>query len=201
MKSKNLLLIFTRNPELGKVKSRLAATIGPKKALIIYKELLNHTHKTTVNLNASKWLFYSENIAKNDIWDENCFDKKLQQGSDLGSKMKHAFEEGFKSGFEKIIIIGSDIYDLQQKHIEEAFVALENHNSVLGPSLDGGYYLLGMRKLNPEVFENKNWGSDSVQENTLIDLKSSAPFFLLENLNDIDVISDIKPDSYLRKFI
>lgn len=201
MSTKNLLLLFTRNPELGKVKSRLAKDIGEEKALNIYKELLLHTKKISENLLVDKWVFYSEEIAKNDIWDSNNFEKKLQHGKDLGARMKHAFEEGFESWYEKIIIIGSDIIDLQQKHIERAFESLESHETVIGPSYDGGYYLLGMKKLIPELFLNKKWGTDSVLKQTIKDLKSHTPTYFLENLNDLDVISDIKPDSYLRKLI
>lgn len=201
MKNKNLLLIFTRNPELGKVKSRLAKDIGEEKALNIYSELLKHTESISAPLDCTKWVFYSENINKNDLWSNTIFQKKLQFGNDLGIRMQNAFQEGFTSGFENIIIIGSDIYDLQQKHIALAFTSLENNNAVIGPSDDGGYYLLGLKKMIPEVFKNKNWGTDTVLKNTLMDLESHAPIYQLENLNDIDVISDINPDSYLRKFI
>lgn len=201
MKSKNLLLIFTRNPELGKVKSRLAKDIGAEKALTIYKLLLGHTQKITQELDAEKWVFYSEEIHDEDIWSAEHFSKKQQIGDDLGIRMKNAFEKGFEHGYEKIIIIGSDIYDLQQTHIEQAFISLDKHNSVIGPSDDGGYYLLGMKNLIDGIFENKNWGSNTVLANTISNLETHVPFFTLENLNDIDVISDIKTDSYLRNFI
>ncbi len=199
MKSKNLLLLFTRNPELGKVKSRLAKDIGAEKALRIYKELMLHTKNISQNLEVDKWVYYSEKIAKNDIWEEIHYTKKLQEGADLGVRMEKGFLEGFRQGYENIIIIGSDIYDLQQFHIEEAFKKLENHETVIGPSEDGGYYLLGMKNFNKEVFKNKNWGTDSVLEDTLLNLKEN--YCLLETLNDIDVISDIKTDSYLHKII
>lgn len=201
MSTKNLLLLFTRNPELGKVKSRLAKDIGAEKALIIYKELLEHTKNITKDLTVDKWVFYSEEIVENDIWNSDHYSKKTQLGKDLGQRMKNAFQEGFNKGYKNIIIIGSDISDLTQKHIEEAFISLENHTTTIGPSDDGGYYLLGMKKIIPEIFENKEWGTNSVLKATLDDLNYHTPIYFLENLNDIDVISDIKTDSYLRKFI
>ena len=197
MSTKNLLLIFTRNPELGKVKSRLAKDIGDEKALKIYIELLLHTKKISENIPVDKWLFYSENILENDFWPSEKFNKKLQKGSDLGEKMKNAFEEGFQNGYEKIIIIGSDICDLNQSHIENAFNHLTTNSSVIGPAEDGGYYLLGLTKMIPEIFRNKNWGTETVLQNTVVNLENYSNCHFLEILNDIDVITDIKNDSFL----
>ena len=79
-----LLLIFTRNPELGKVKKRLAAGIGDTAALKVYKYLLQHTVEITRNLQVEKWVYYSEEIPEEDMWDNEIFSKKIQQGEDLG---------------------------------------------------------------------------------------------------------------------
>ena len=89
--SKKALIIFTRNPELGKVKTRLAKSVGDESALEIYKFLLKHTVAITKNLNVDKYVFYSENIHRDDIWDPEIFRKKLQTGTDLGEKMQNAF--------------------------------------------------------------------------------------------------------------
>ncbi|WP_047247273.1 TIGR04282 family arsenosugar biosynthesis glycosyltransferase [Maribacter thermophilus] len=189
--SKNLLLIFTRNPELGKGKRRLAATVGDECALNIYKFLLEHTVSITSKLYAEKTVYYSEEIWENDIWKNTIYDKKVQQGKDLGQRMANAFKDGFERGFEKIIIIGSDMYDLDQEDLENAFKQLTQNDFVIGPAEDGGYYLLGMKKLKPELFENKNWGTDSVLKDTLADLKNEKTE-LLETRNDIDYYEDIK---------
>ena len=201
MKTKNLLLIFTRNPELGKVKSRLAKDIGAIKALEIYKELLVHTRDISIDLKVDKCVYYSEKIIKNDIWDKEQYAKQIQKGKDLGERMHNAFLEGFENGYTNIVIIGSDIYDLEQKHLEEAFENLKSNTTVIGPSEDGGYYLLGMKKLFSEVFQNKEWGTPSVLESTIQNLKIKGSINFLEKLNDIDVISDIKNDSPLNKYI
>ncbi len=201
MKTKNLLLLFTRNPELGKVKSRLAKDIGQEKALQIYIELLKQTNTIAKNLTCEKWVFYSENTITNDIWSNKTYQKKVQSSGDLGNRMEQAFKEGFENDYEKIIIIGSDIYDLQQKHIEEAFEKLNTHDVVFGPAEDGGYYLLGMKSLKTELFRNKNWGTETVYKDSLNSLPSTNTIYNLETLNDIDVISDIKSDSYLEKLL
>ena len=189
-KSKNLLLIFTRNPELGKCKTRLAATVGKQSALDIYKFLLQHTASITKNLNAIKQVWYSEEIWREDIWDNASFEKRLQEGSDLGVRMANAFTAGFDAGFERICIIGSDMFDLDQNHIEAAFTSLDKHDFVLGPAEDGGYYLFGMTAFKPSVFLNKKWGTSSVLADTLEDLKNEK-VHLLDVRNDVDLYEDI----------
>ncbi len=196
-KTKNLLLIFTRNPELGKVKTRLAKDVGDTKALAIYKFLLEHTVLVTKDLDATKQVHYSVKIRENDLWDTSIYGKKQQQGSDLGVRMQNAFEQGFKEGYQRIIIIGSDLYDLSQEDLENAFAQLENHDTVIGPALDGGYYLLGLKNLIPEVFSNKVWGTDTVLQSTLTDLQKYTTAILAPR-NDVDYLSDIEdlPDFY-----
>jgi len=198
--NKNLIIVFVRNPELGKVKTRLAKTIGDKDALKIYTILLKHTESVLHKVSSDKVVYYSEEIQKNDLWDNGHYQKKLQKGADLGARMKHAFETAFDDLYEKVVIVGSDLFDLKPTHIEQAFTALENHEVVLGPSLDGGYYLLGMKKMHPAVFKNKQWGTDSVLEFTLKNLNQQN-VKLLEALNDIDTFEDLEAQPELLKKI
>ncbi|MDO6473113.1 TIGR04282 family arsenosugar biosynthesis glycosyltransferase [Maribacter sp. 1_MG-2023] len=198
--SNNLLLIFTRNPELGKGKRRLAATVGDQAAFDIYKFLLDHTVAITKNLYAEKEVYYSEEIWENDIWDNQKFGKKLQVGKDLGIRMANAFQEGFKNEYQKIIIIGSDMLDLSQEDLEEAFKALEKNDFVVGPAEDGGYYLLGMKKFLPALFKNKTWGTETVLKDTLADLKNETTT-LLETRNDVDYYEDIKDNDAFAPFL
>ncbi|PJC07249.1 MAG: glycosyltransferase [Flavobacteriaceae bacterium CG_4_9_14_0_8_um_filter_34_30] len=198
--SKKALIIFTRNPELGKCKTRLAKIIGDANALNIYKILLMHTVKITKKLKADKFVFYSDTICKEDIWNCEVFRKKVQHGEDLGQRMANAFQEIFKLGYKEIIIIGSDILDLYEEDLQEAFKALETFEYVLGPSEDGGYYLLGMNHFNENLFKNKTWGTDTVLRDTLIDLKNEH-LQLLEERNDIDVYDDIKDEPVFQQFL
>ncbi|MBW8199782.1 TIGR04282 family arsenosugar biosynthesis glycosyltransferase [Muricauda sp. W52] len=189
--SKNLLLILTRNPELGKCKSRLAAKVGDQAALDIYNFLLDKTVSFTKDLKVEKWVYYSETIWMDDIWDNKVYKKKLQVGKDLGERMINAFDEGFMAGFENIIIIGSDMFHLDQTDLEAAFSKLMDHDFVLGPAEDGGYYLLGMKSLKKELFQNKEWGTNTVLADTLSDIKDEK-FVLLDEKNDVDYYEDIK---------
>ena len=198
--SKNLLLIFTRNPELGKAKTRLAKTVGDETALEIYKFLLQKTKDVSSKVNADKAVYYSVKVRENDIWDKYIFQKYQQFGKDLGIRMQNAFKNGFDADYKKVMIIGSDLYDLSSSTIDDAFHQLENNDVVIGPAEDGGYYLLGMKSLQKKVFENKNWGTETVREDTLFDL-TDKKVFLLPELNDIDVFEDIEYHPAFQHFL
>ncbi len=109
---KQALIIFIRNPVLGKVKSRLAATVGEESALTIYKKLLLHTHAISKNIAVDKFVFYEDFLNENDIWENDVYQKSLQQGADLGDRMKQAFAKLFSEGYQEIIIVGSDCWQL-----------------------------------------------------------------------------------------
>ena len=198
--SKNLLLIFTRNPELGKAKTRLAKTVGDETALEIYKFLLNKTNQVTKDLSCNKAVYYSVKVRKNDIWDATIYQKHQQNGDDLGAKMQNAFKNSFDAGYEKVMIIGSDLYDLTPKIIEDAFLKLNSYDVVIGPAEDGGYYLLGMNLLQPHIFQNKDWGTSSVRKETLANLKDKK-VHLLTTLNDVDVFEDIENHPAFQQFL
>ena len=186
----NLLLVFCKNPVLGKVKTRLAAQIGNENALTVYKKLLTKTAQVINDLSCNIVLYYSDSVIEDDEFNTTAEEKKVQQGLDLGARMANAFINGFKA-HEKIVIIGTDLWTLESEDIENAFSALEQHTAVLGPSLDGGYYLLGLKKFIPRVFENKAWGTSEVFSKTMADLKESE-VYLLNEKNDIDTLEDLQ---------
>nr|WP_321232126.1 TIGR04282 family arsenosugar biosynthesis glycosyltransferase [uncultured Psychroserpens sp.] len=197
--TKNALMVFTRNPELGKCKTRLAKTLGDQSALDIYKYLLQHTANVAKNVEASRYVFYSESINNSDIWEHAYFSKKLQTGNNLGERMHNAFQELFDLGYQKVIIIGSDLLDLNETIIEQALQKLEHHDVVIGPAEDGGYYLLGTKALHPKIFQNKAWGTETVRHDTLNDLQNSN-VYVLKELNDIDTFDDMKHYNQLKPF-
>ena len=198
-KNKNLLLIFVRNPEYGKVKNRLAADVGAQTALDIYKFLLQHTAAITRDLDMDKEVHYSEKIDVNDFWDDAVYRKKLQKGEDLGERMQNAFQEGFAAGYSNIIIIGSDLYDLNTKDLERAFVVLETSEYVIGPAEDGGYYLLGMKSVNYAIFRNKRWSTETVFQDTIKDMNTKK-ITILDRRNDIDLAEDLQDHPAFQQF-
>jgi len=198
--NKNLLLIFTRNPELGKVKTRLAKTVGDETALEIYKFLLQKTREISLKVTSDTAVYYSVKVRSNDLWDSENYQKYQQVGEDLGIRMLNAFKDSFSAGYKKVVIIGSDLYDLTSENIEKAFTELDDNDVVLGPAQDGGYYLLGMNSLHSNIFKDKNWGTETVRKDTLADLKDKK-VHLLKELNDIDVFEDVKDHPSFQQFL
>lgn len=185
------LIIFARNPVLGKVKTRLASTLGNEKALAIYQSLLAYTACITSKVACSRFVFYADGVSKKDTWNDDLFMKYQQEGNDLGERMQHAFDLLFRQGYKKVLIIGTDCFELNTAIIEQAFASLEHYNAVIGPSADGGYYLLGTKMFYPFLFAHKPWSTDQVLHSTINDLSTNhISYFTLPVLHDIDTEAD-----------
>lgn len=192
VKRESLLIIFYRNPEMGKVKTRLASSIGDAKAFSIYLLLAEHTRRITEHLGVHKVVFYSDYIDVDDSWPHGVYQKRLQMGSELGERMEKAFKSGFSEGYKSICIIGTDCLELTRNIIEEAFRKLLTHDIVIGPANDGGYYLLGMNYFYNKLFRNKRWSSNTVLADTLADTRMlGLTSWQLETLTDVDEEKDL----------
>lgn len=188
-----LLIIFVKNPELGKVKTRLARTLGDGVALAVYLKLLTHTQKVVENLDCDKAVYYSKFVDTEDSWDNKRYKKHLQKGADLGEKMSNAISESLAKGYESVCLIGTDIYELTADVIKDGFKRLETCDVVIGPAKDGGYYMVGMKKAHSEIFHLKQWGIANVFSETIkLVEKEKLTFALTKLLNDIDVPEDLK---------
>jgi hypothetical protein len=194
MLPKKLLMIFVRNPELGKVKTRLAKTVGDKRALEIYNDLLHYTRDVSIKCSSEKAVFYSHFIDDFDGWSNVVYQKFVQEGGDdLGVRIHNAFKLAFEKGYDSVVIIGSDCLELSTHDLEEAFFSLEKKDVIVGPAKDGGYYLLGMNKLHHQLFENKTWSSENVLLDTLLDIENlNLTYQLLDTLSDVDYEEDLK---------
>lgn len=173
----------------GKVKTRLAETVGNEQALQIYKKLTDYTCSVANAVDADRQVWYSDTIAKDDVWDksQSKFAKKLQQGNDLGERMHGAFRNAFDEGYQKVLIIGSDCAELTADLISDSYKRLQDHDLVVGPSEDGGYYLLGMNKFNGLLFEDISWSTAKVLPKTLqIAKEMDLDIYRLPELNDVD---------------
>ena len=189
--NKEALIIFIKNPVLGAAKTRLAKTIGDQKALEAYLKLLEHTRKVSRKIKAQKFLFYNQFIDEQDEWANHMFSKQLQVKGDLGEKMKAGFDFVFQAGYEKAVIIGSDCGELNHAIIERAFAALDQRDFVIGPALDGGYYLLGMKQFAAFPFENKQWSTSTLFETTVAEIiRKKQSVYQLVALNDVDEYED-----------
>lgn len=194
---KSIVLVFAKAPISGTVKTRLAFVIGNKKALWIYKKLLYKTDSELKKLSQDVVVFYHggpSTIFKKIFL---AFQKKSQLGEDLGERMKSAFQWGFDKGYEKILIIGTDLWDLSKPLLENAFKQLDSNDYVIGPASDGGYYLLGCKKFTKHLFTEKKWGSPEVYHQTMKELMGKS-VAILDEKNDIDTLEDLEqsPELY-----
>lgn len=187
MNNSRLLIIFIKNLEKGRVKTRLAETLGDEKALEVYKKLTELTRSVALASDADKQVWYSRFIPDKDEWNEADFEKKLQQGENLGARMKDAFSRAFQNGYKKVAIIGSDCAELTPRLLNEAYFELESNDVVIGPSKDGGYYLLGMNAFYGSLFEDIPWSTPQVLPTTIeVTQKMGLNVHLLPERNDVD---------------
>ncbi|MFD2718788.1 TIGR04282 family arsenosugar biosynthesis glycosyltransferase [Hymenobacter monticola] len=196
--SLNHLLIFAREPVLGRVKTRLAADIGPEAALAVYRELLGLTAAAVAaaQVPATVWLAEAPASAAQATqprpeWPGLPW-RVQPVAESLGERMQHAFAEAFAAGAARVVIIGTDCPGLTPELLHAAFEALQHHEVVVGPADDGGYYLLGLRELQPALFANKNWSTASVLPDTLADTtRLGLRVAQLPVLHDVDSGRDL----------
>ena len=181
-----------KNPVIGRVKSRLAKDIGEHAAYRIYLNLIDKIKQSASAFRGTKNVFYADFIDINDSWPNDKFSKFLQQGKNLGECMSNAIIAGLNQGHEKVVLIGSDIPNLDIDIINGAFQKLENMDVVFGPSTDGGYYLIGLKRNYPDLFEDIPWSTKKVLDATLKKChKKHLSTYLLPPLTDIDTLGDI----------
>jgi rSAM/selenodomain-associated transferase 1 len=189
---KSAIIIFIKNPDLGRVKKRLAKTVGDDKALEVYKQMLAHAQLITKTLSTDKFLYYDKAIDKNDAWPNEIYIKKKQSGTDMANRISNAFKEVYKLGYEHIVIIGSDCLELDERIIRLAFRQLDHFDTVLGPTKDGGFYLLGMNSLYPEIFKVSGWGTARLTPGTLKTIQTlNKTCFMLSELAGIVTVDDL----------
>jgi len=190
---KNLLIVFVKNLIVGNVKSRLALSIGYNNALDIYTDLVYKIHQTTLDIPFDKQVTYSSCIETRDIWEPEIFNKTLQRGNNIGERMNDAFEKAFEAGYENVDLIGSDIINLKSEILLNAFDQLQQSDTVLGPSMDGGYYLIGLKKPIKQFFKSKDWSTHKVFIQTLKDCCNlDLRVGLVQELADLDRIEDFQ---------
>lgn len=195
-----VLMVFVKNPEPGKVKTRLAEKIGNHEAARIYEKLLSITERAVAPLYCDKKIYYQDFIGAGDLWKKKGYVQVLQPEGGLGEKMASVFRENLRT-YDKAVIIGSDCPGISSDHLEEAFAHLNDHDVVIGPALDGGYYLLGLNHFEPSLFSNKSWSTEKVFEETVTTLKNKGySYHLLPVLNDIDTLEDLKNSSLSDQF-
>lgn len=188
---KEAIIIFQKKPELGRVKTRLAKTIGEPKALETYRWLLEHTHQQVAQVGCEVFVYFEKEIDPGFIKNNRYF-AALQSGGDLGLKMKTALEEVLAKGYQGAIVIGSDCPGLDHRILKQALDHLLSYELVIGPARDGGYYLIGMRTVYHTLFQDMPWSSSEVFSNTIDEARRlGLKIALLQELADVDVYEDL----------
>lgn len=194
--NENCILLFVKYPVAGQVKTRLAEHVGQNVATDLYKSFVADILTTLHTLSVNFKIVFCPPDAENQFqqWLGEKYSYAPQIGLDLGQRMKNAFLQAFNEGFNKVVIIGSDSPDLPAEYLELAFKAFKTNDVVLGPSSDGGYYLIGFvkDKFSPEVFERICWSTENVFEQTINTLKHSKhKLYVLPLWHDIDTSADL----------
>ncbi|WP_404785997.1 TIGR04282 family arsenosugar biosynthesis glycosyltransferase [Altericista sp. CCNU0014] len=204
--AKNCLMIFTRYPEPGQVKTRLIPALGAEGAATLHRRMVEHTLaqaralKSIGGLSVEVW-FANGSIAQMQAWLGEDVAYQLQPEGDLGDRMALAFESAFAKGHQATTIIGTDCPDLSTAVLEQSFSALQQEALVLGPAIDGGYYLIGLARPVPELFTDIAWSTANVLQATVEKAArlGLTPHYLAQ-LSDIDLPEDLERDS-VRAFL
>lgn len=189
--------MFVKAPESGAVKTRLAASLGEAPVLELYRAFVSDLMEMLKKGEYPLRIFFYPPNAEAEIgkWLGSACHLTPQKGDDLGERMINAFREAFTEGFQSAVLIGSDTPDLPCAFIDEAFLSLNDHEAVIGPSFDGGYYLIGFRRetFHASAFEAVPWSTAEVfRKTTEILSDKQCRVHILQKLRDIDTIHDLR---------
>jgi uncharacterized protein len=192
------LIVFTRYPAVGQAKTRLIPVLGASGAAELHRQMTVHTLaqvrelQKNQPLTATIYFAGQQSAADMVAWLGAEWQYQQQIAGDLGVRMATAFADTLQSGMKKVVIIGTDCPGLTAEIIQNAFEQLSGHDLVLGPALDGGYYLIGLRSIRPELFINIPWSTDAVLAKTIeIAQQLNLSMALLSPLADVDRPADL----------
>lgn len=187
------LIVFLKVPRRGQVKTRLAAALGDEAALAVYRQLLTSVLDTIASLESVELRFTPDEagseispLRRHEHW-TLC----PQQNGDLGARLVRAFAESFHAGCRRVVVIGSDCPAVTLDDVHVAHSAIADHDLVLGPACDGGYWLIGLRSSCPELFSEMPWGTSSVFDETMRRARAlNLKVRILRTLSDVDTADD-----------
>ncbi|MGB2926109.1 MAG: TIGR04282 family arsenosugar biosynthesis glycosyltransferase [Limnothrix sp.] len=190
---RNHLIIFTRYPIPGTTKTRLIPALGAAGAADLQRQLTEHTLQQVQDLAADISIYFSGgNGSEMQTWLGDQWRYQPQRGDGLGDRLIHAFRESEAANYQRTVVIGIDCPGITKQLLTEAFSALKNHAAVFGKAHDGGYYLVGLQTLIPELFQDMAWGTETVLANTLARTETlGISTKILRSLHDIDVPKDL----------
>lgn len=191
------LLLFVKYPKKGLVKLRLCKDLNEENVLDLYQCFVQDTLEMMKKTGIPFFIciYPAEEKQKFQDWLGVIHQFLPQQGQDLGERMKNCFITVFKKGYQKAILLGSDSPDLPPEYITNAREILQTKDMVLGPTVDGGYYLIGCQttSFTPTVFDDIPWSTPTVLQKTVMKIQQeNRSIGLLPVWNDIDTTSDLK---------
>jgi rSAM/selenodomain-associated transferase 1 len=197
MKDPSCVVLFVKFPEPGMVKSRLAASLGQKFVLSLYREFVSDTLDMLRSCGCPVIIAYDPPayLGRFVTWLGDGHRYLAQIGGNVGERMEQAFQQSFALGFSRVVLMGSDVPDVPCAMIGEAFEALASHNTVIGPSRDGGYYLIGFTRpaFFPDVFRKMKWSTESVFQETRQRLaRGRRSLHMLPMWRDVDTREDLR---------
>lgn len=203
--STNCLIIFTRYPQPGKAKTRLIPALGAEGAAELQRQMTEHTLAQVQTLQTaypiSVEIWFAGTGPEHETTDRQRMQNWLgaewnyqaQHGEDLGARLIYAIQSAFESGMQRVVTIGTDCPQLNAAALEQAFRALQQQDIVLGPATDGGYYLIGLRRFVPQLFQNIAWSSELVLQQTVEAAESlGLSVAYLNMLSDVDRPEDLE---------
>lgn len=188
----NAIFYFVKYPTAGKVKTRLARSIGNEKAAEIYRQLAQENFFVIRQCRETDVIVYfdpPEDQHKVQQWLAGADQYIPQVGIGLGDRLKYAFQFGFENGYKRVCAYGSDTLQLTPTIVEQSFVALSEADVVIGPAKDGGYYLIGTSSYQPAMFENVPWSTADVLSETYKKIhECKLKYHTLVPLEDLDEV-------------
>ncbi|MFZ5572266.1 MAG: TIGR04282 family arsenosugar biosynthesis glycosyltransferase [Thermodesulfobacteriota bacterium] len=196
-KSRDCLLLFLKAPEAGKVKTRLAREMTPELAAELYRCFVEDIAASVVACEETIRIFFHPPESGDFIreWLGHVGECRAQGPGSLGMKMARAFTDTFGEGYTRVLLMGTDIPDLPIYIIREGFAALATQDAVIGPTFDGGYYLIGLKPetYDPDLFAGIPWSTDTVLTETLSRFRRKGrSVHQLPRWRDIDTRDDLK---------
>lgn len=195
--AKQHLIIFTRYPQPGKTKTRLIPALGVEGAANLQRQMTEYTLSQVQKLQKSTAISFEIRFAGGDLqlmhnWLGTELNYQLQGEGDLGKRMENSFLNAFNQGAQEVVIIGIDCPALNTEVLTKAFEKISNWDLLLGPAVDGGYYLIGLRRAIGQLFTNIDWGTAKVLQQTVdIAQQLNLSVAYLETLADVDRPEDL----------
>jgi len=192
MAKKALALLIT-NPNDGQVLPKIASKLGVVAARKINSQLLMHANEIACQFFEEKKVFYPSEVQAVDMFSMNHFEKVAQNGWSLSARIQHAFENTFNQRYNPVVLVNTNCPDLNDDQIREAFFALKCHDLVMGPTRNGSFYLIGLRKYSSLILENINWEGNEVESEVITRMKTlNLSHHLLPELGDLQSTSDLE---------